>query len=85
MAHSENDLNLFQQYLIQDKNATENTLSSYMRDLRQLESYFEGRGNTLTPLTMSMSSLLPIGFLIFTKVLPQEQGLFDRIVMSLVR
>ena len=43
MAHSENDLNLFQQYLIQDKNATENTLSSYMRDLRQLESYFEGR------------------------------------------
>ena len=43
MAHSENDLTLFQQYLIQDKNATENTLSSYMRDLRQLESYFKGR------------------------------------------
>ena len=43
MAHSENDLNLFRQYLIQDKNATENTLSSYMRDLRQLESYFEGK------------------------------------------
>ncbi len=42
MAHSEKYLDLFRQYLIQEKNATENTLSSYMRDLRQLESFFEG-------------------------------------------
>ena len=51
MAHSENYLNLFQQYLIQEKNASENTLSSYIRDVRQLESFFAG--TDLTDLTES--------------------------------
>ena len=43
MTHSDDFLNLFQQYLIQEKNATDNTISSYMRDLHQLEAFFYGR------------------------------------------
>ena len=42
MAHTGKYLDLFQNYLVQEKNASENTLSSYMRDLRQLEEHFSG-------------------------------------------
>ncbi|MBR4472260.1 MAG: site-specific tyrosine recombinase XerD [Oscillospiraceae bacterium] len=42
MAHTGKHLDLFQNYLVQEKNVSENTLSSYMRDLRQLEEHFSG-------------------------------------------
>ena len=34
-------LKVFENYLIEDKKASENTLSSYMRDIRQLRDYME--------------------------------------------
>ena len=40
MALSEKYLDQFQKYLIREKNASENTLSSYIRDIRQLESFY---------------------------------------------
>ena len=42
-------------------------------------------GNTLTPLMMSMSSLRPMGLLIFTWVRPQEHFSRVSIQMSRVR
>ena len=39
-------------------------------DTRKLHSIWDG--NTFTPLIISISSLLPMGLVIFTRVLPQE-------------
>ena len=36
---NEECLNLFEKYLVEDKKASANTLSSYMRDVRQLVDY----------------------------------------------
>ena len=41
---NEECLNLFEKYLVEDKKASANTLSSYMRDVRQLAEYLGANG-----------------------------------------
>ena len=38
-------IELFKEYLLETKNASENTLSSYLRDIRQLSDYLYSHGN----------------------------------------
>lgn len=47
-------LQIFEKYLVEDKKASENTLSSYMRDIRQLGDYLEvNSDNTICEATES--------------------------------
>ncbi len=44
--HNSDIIELFERYLIEDKKASANTLSSYLRDIRQLADYLESRCDT---------------------------------------
>ena len=43
---NQNCMELFNKYLVDVKHASENTLSSYMRDIRQLSSYLDTHGDS---------------------------------------
>ena len=43
---NQNCMELFNKYLVDVKHASENTLSSYMRDIRQLSSYLDTHGES---------------------------------------
>ena len=43
---NQNCMELFNKYLVDVKHASENTLSSYMRDIRQLSTYLDSHGNS---------------------------------------
>ena len=38
-------IEMFEKYLVEDKKASANTLSSYLRDIRQLGEYLETNGD----------------------------------------